>query len=179
LLTSPQRCSRTTDLTTSTNLRAVSDDTGAALSHSTDRRPTGPHRQHKAGAMPACLQCKEEYQPAPRRGARPQAYCGRPCQIKAANARRASTCLGRGSGALRTAKSVLDSSIDLPAISTVPEAPKAVDRLAIAARISALMTLAHSRGGIDPWQIAELAKLKGISPWAPLRVILGHKDGMK
>jgi hypothetical protein len=87
--------------------------------------------------------------------------------------------LGRGAGALRTAKSVLDSSIDLPAISTVPEAPKAVDRLAIAARISALMTLAHSRGGIDPWQIAELAKLKGISPWAPLRVILGHKDGMK
>jgi hypothetical protein len=42
------------------------------------------------------------------------------------------------------------------------------------ARISELMALAHSRGGIDPWQVAELAKLRNISPWAPLRVIIGQ-----
>jgi hypothetical protein len=71
----------------------------------------------------ACLQCKEDFTPGPRRGARPQAYCTPKCQVRAANARRASTRSGRGSGALRTAKSVLDSSIDLPNLSTPPEAP--------------------------------------------------------
>jgi hypothetical protein len=52
---------------------------------------------------------------------------------------------------------------------TPPEAPNPVDRLA------ELMALAHSRGGIGPWEVAELAKLRGISPWAPLRVILAKE----
>jgi hypothetical protein len=42
-------------------------------------------------------------------------------------------------------------------------------------RLAELMALAHSRGGIGPWEVAELAKLRGISPWAPLRVILAKE----
>jgi hypothetical protein len=38
------------------------------------------------------------------------------------------------------------------------------------------MAKAQSRGGIDAWEIAELAKLRGISPWAPLRVILAKEE---
>jgi hypothetical protein len=36
------------------------------------------------------------------------------------------------------------------------------------------MAKAHSRKGIDAWEIAELAKLRGISPWVPLRVIIAE-----
>jgi hypothetical protein len=46
-------------------------------------------------------------------------------------------------------------------------------------RLKALMALAHSRGGIGPWEVAELAKLRGISPWAPLRVILAKEGPQK
>jgi len=41
------------------------------------------------------------------------------------------------------------------------------------------MALAHSRTGIDAWQVAELAKLRGISPWAPLRIILAKEGPRK
>jgi hypothetical protein len=68
--------------------------------------------------------------------------------------------------ASRTPKSVLDSSIDLPTISTPPEALNPVDRLA------ELMALAHSPKGIDPFFVAELARLRGLSPWTPFRLIV-------
>ena len=124
-------------------------------------------------AMPACLQCNEEYQPTkgrdgqPRRGAHPQSYCSRPCQIKAANTRRASTRSGRGAGALRTPKSGAKITDLLPTLSTPPEAPNPVDRLA------ELMAKAHSKVGVTAFEIAEIARARKISPWAPLRVILG------
>ena len=125
-----------------------------------------------------CAHCAEPFPaPAQRRGARPQVYCGKPCQTKAANARRATTRAGR-----KVTNPQGAAPSGLPSSPALPTMPPSVDRSvsdARSARISALMTLAHSRGGIDPWQIAELAKLKGICPWAPLRVILGHKDGMK
>jgi hypothetical protein len=126
----------------------------------------------------ACAQCAAPFpQPATRRGARPQTYCSRPCQIKAANARRATTRTGRKvTNPQGAAPSGLPSSPAL--LNMSPSVDRSVTD-ARNARISALMTLAHSRGGIDPWQIAELAKLRNISPWAPLRVILGHQDGMK
>ena len=102
-------------------------------------------------------------------------YCGKPCQIQAANARRATTRTGRTNG-ITNPHSGLPSS---PEATTIPPSDSKALTDARNARISALMTLAHSRGGIDPWQVAELARLRNISPWAPLRVILGHKDGMK
>jgi hypothetical protein len=62
-----------------------------------------------------------------------------------------------------------------PLLSTPPNIPPTVDRSVSdspSARIAELMALAHSRTGINAWEIAELAKLRGISPWAPLRVII-------
>jgi hypothetical protein len=115
--------------------------------------------------MPACLNCTKDFPEAPRRGARPQTYCSRPCQITAANRRRSSTRSGRTSGAPRAAKSVLESP---STIHTPPEAPKAVDRL------DELMEKAHSRVGVTSFEIAIIAKLRGISPWAPVSKILGR-----
>jgi hypothetical protein len=45
--------------------------------------------------MPACLQCTAEFPAPPARRGKVQVYCSRPCQTKAANARRASTRAGR------------------------------------------------------------------------------------
>jgi hypothetical protein len=75
--------------------------------------------------LPACLQCTNDIPPATRKGGKPRTYCSAPCQIKAANSRRATTRVGRASGALRTPKSVSDSSIDLPILSTPPKALQA------------------------------------------------------
>jgi hypothetical protein len=116
--------------------------------------------------MPACLSCKEEYQPGPRRGARPQAYCTPKCQQTAANQRRASTRSGRGAGALRTPKSILESPESPSTIHTPPEAPNPVDRL------DELMDKAHSKTGIGAFEVAELARLRGLSPWTPFRLIV-------
>jgi hypothetical protein len=74
-----------------------------------------------------------------------------------------------------------------PLSPTPPALPSTVDRSpsdrptprakAVTAneRISTLMALAHSRGGIGPWEVAELARLRGISPWAPLSVIIAKE----
>jgi hypothetical protein len=121
-----------------------------------------------------CASCAAPFQPAPPRGGMTQIYCQRSCQIKAANIRRDAKRRANLSTAVKPS--------GLPSSPPLLNMSPSVDRALSAAhntRISALMTLAHSRGGIDPWQIAELAKLKRVSPWAPLRVILGHKDGMK
>jgi hypothetical protein len=65
-----------------------------------------------------------------------------------------------------------------PLSPTPPALPSHVDRSPSDAphtpsdRLSTLMAKGHSKGGINAWEIAELAKLRGISPWAPLRVIL-------
>jgi hypothetical protein len=42
-------------------------------------------------------------------------------------------------------------------------------------RLAELMAKAQSRTGITAWEVAELAKLRGISPWAPLRVIIAKE----
>jgi hypothetical protein len=122
-----------------------------------------------------CEHCSTAFPaPAQRRGARPQRFCNPKCQIKAANERRSIRRRGNLSTAVK-----LSGLVDMAEAINTPPAPSTPLTDARNARISALMTLAHSRGGIDAWQIAELAKLRNISPWAPLRVILGHKDGMK
>jgi hypothetical protein len=42
------------------------------------------------------------------------------------------------------------------------------------ARLAELMDKAHSRVGVTSFEIALIAKMRGISPWAPLRVILAR-----
>jgi hypothetical protein len=122
--------------------------------------------------LPACLQCTTDFPaPAARRG-KVQVYCSRPCQTKAANARRASTRKGRVEGITYPHAGKAPGQ---PLLSTPPNIPPTVDRSVSdspSARIAELMALAHSRTGINAWEIAELAKLRGISPWAPLRVII-------
>ena len=125
--------------------------------------------------MPACLNCNIEFPEAPRRGPRPKTFCSRPCQIKAANERRSI----KRRGDLSTTGKAPGRPV-APGVTIVPPSASRALSDSPSARISALMALAHSsRGGIDAWQVAELAKLKGVSPWAPLRVIIGQKDGMK
>jgi hypothetical protein len=131
-----------------------------------------------------CAQCAAPFDaPTQRRGARARRFCTPKCQQTAANARRQTTREGR-KGNLSTAGDGSGQPLPSTLTNTPPSGSRALSdarnvSAARLARISALMTLAHSRGGIDPWQVAELAKLRNISPWAPLRVILGHKDGMK
>jgi hypothetical protein len=113
-----------------------------------------------------CPQCSTPFQPAPTRG-KPQKWCSRPCQIKAANARRKTTRAGRSGTTIETNPQVLSP--------TLAALPPTVDRStsdAPGARLSELMEKAHSRGGVTAWEIAELAKLRGISPWAPLAKII-------
>ena len=138
--------------------------------------------------MPACLNCHTEFAEAPRRGPRPKTFCSRPCQIKSANERR--SVKRRGSAAERPCDlSTAGETPGRPPPSTLPDAPakaqtplsghastaEVVDRSSADARLQELMTLAHSPRGIDAWGLAELAKLRGISPWAPARVIMAKE----
>jgi hypothetical protein len=120
--------------------------------------------------VPACLQCNEPFQPGPVRGGRVQTYCQRTCQIKAANVRRDA----KRRSNLSTAVKPSGQPQPPEATNTPPSASRALSDSPNTAsdRIAVLTALAHSRGGIDPWQVAELAKLKGRSAWSPLRVIL-------
>jgi hypothetical protein len=66
-----------------------------------------------------------------------------------------------------------------PVVSPIVDTSPSDRQDTAADRLSELMALAHSRGGIGPWEVAELAKLRGISPWAPLRVILAKEGPRK
>jgi hypothetical protein len=129
--------------------------------------------------MPACQTCTKEF-PAATRGGREQKFCSPPCRVADANSRRETTRKGR----LVWAKP-LRATNPQPLSSTPPTMPPSVDTslsarpTPCADRIAELMALANSRGGIDSWQVAELAKLRGISPWAPLRVIIAKKGPRK
>ena len=121
--------------------------------------------------MSSCPQCGEAIEPSPHK--RPRTYCGPPCQTRAANARRQPTREGRKAGrrgleAPYTPKSVLESPKSPSTISTPQRASNAVDRLA------ELMDKAHSRVGVTAWEIAEIARARKISPWAPLAKIIAR-----
>jgi hypothetical protein len=120
----------------------------------------------------ACLQCKEEFTPGPRRG-KPQVYCGKPCQTRAANARRATTRTGRIQG-ITNPHSGLPSS---PEATTIPPSDSRAlsDSPSPADRLSELIAKAHSKVGVTAWEIATIAKLRGVSAWAPLSVILAKE----
>jgi hypothetical protein len=127
--------------------------------------------------MPACLNCHTEFAEAPRRGPRPKTFCSRPCQIKAANERR--SIKRRGSAAQRPCD--LSTAGKTPGRPSSPEAitipPSASTPLSdspnpTSDRIAELLARAHSKTGIDPFSVAELARLRGLSPWTPFRLIV-------
>jgi hypothetical protein len=125
-----------------------------------------------------CAQCATEF-PAPpvRRGARPQRFCTPKCQIKAANARRSIKRRGNLSTAGKTPERPLPSTLpDAPAKAQTPlsDAPTHVDRSAIE-RLAFLMDKAHSRVGVTAWEIAEIARARGISAWAPVAKIIARE----
>jgi hypothetical protein len=95
-------------------------------------------------------------------------YCGKPCQTKAANARRVRgpNLSTRGEGSGRAVA---------PEAANIPPTPSTPLSGAPSARLEELMALAHSPRGLDAWGLAELAKLRGISPWAPARVIMAKE----
>jgi hypothetical protein len=116
--------------------------------------------------LPACATCTHEF-PEATRGGRAQAYCSPPCRVAAANSRRSTTRKGR-----------LGAANPQPLSPTPPTMPPSVDTSPSdrfnprSDSLSALMAKAHSRVGVTAWEIAIIAKLRGISAWAPLSVIL-------
>jgi hypothetical protein len=42
-------------------------------------------------------------------------------------------------------------------------------------RLAELLDKAHSRAGVTSWEIATIAKLRGVSAWAPLEKIIGKE----
>jgi hypothetical protein len=111
--------------------------------------------------LSACLQCGAAFEAS----SRPKTYCSLPCQSKAANMRRATTRAGRREPYPRAG-----GSPTRPIPSTLTDIPPSVDMAAT--DLASLMAKANSRVGITAWEIATIAKLRGISPWSPLRVIL-------
>jgi hypothetical protein len=123
----------------------------------------------QANPMLTCAQCALSFPAPPFRRGKVQIYCSSQCQTKAANARRATTREGR-----KTNPQVVEPS-GRPSPSTLPNIPPSVDMAASepqSSRLAVLMAKAHSREGIDAWEVAELAKLRNISPWSPLRIII-------
>jgi hypothetical protein len=123
--------------------------------------------------LPACLQCTAEFPAPPVRRGKAQVYCSPPCQMKAANMRRASTRAGRINGITYPHTEEPLQRLETPeAMSIPPSVDRSTsDRPSPAARLSELMDKAHSRVGVTAWEIAEIAKLRNISAWAPVSVI--------
>jgi hypothetical protein len=128
-------------------------------------------------AMLTCAQCATEFAPGQRRG-KVQIYCGPTCRVAGGNARRSTTRAGRILGITNPHASEPSGRPIAPEATNTPPSPSTPlsDSRSVASdRIAELMALAHSRGGINAWQVAELAKLKGRSPWAPLSKIIARK----
>jgi hypothetical protein len=124
--------------------------------------------------LPACATCTHEF-PEATRGGRAQAYCSPPCRVAAANSRRSTTRKGRMVGA-----KPLGATNPQPLSPTPPTMPPSVDTSprdrpdTTADRLSELMAMAHSPKGVTAWEIAEIAKLRNISPWAPVAKIIAR-----
>jgi hypothetical protein len=122
-----------------------------------------------------CAQCATEFTPGQRRG-KIQIYCGPICRVAGGNARRATTRSGRANGI--TNPHAGDPRTG-PSSSPLLNTSHTVDRAASEASdtpidsLKALLDKAHSRVGVTAWEIALIAKRRGISPWAPLSVIIG------
>ena len=130
-----------------------------------------------------CAQCAAPFPAPPFRRGKVQTYCSRPCQITAANTRR--SIKRRGSAAQRPCDlSTAGKTPERPPPSTLPDAPakaqtplsghastaEVVDR----SRLEELMDKAHSRVGVTSFEIALIAKMRGISAWAPVAKIIAR-----
>jgi hypothetical protein len=127
--------------------------------------------------MPACLQCTAEFPAPPARRGKVQVYCSRPCQTKAANVRRASTRAGRINGITYPHAGEPLQRLKTPEAMSIPPSVdrSASDRPSAADRLSFLMDKAHSRVGVTAWEIAEIARARNISAWAPVSKILARE----
>jgi hypothetical protein len=123
--------------------------------------------------LPACLTCTKDF-PEATRGGRTQKFCSSPCRVIAGNSRRATTRKGRALGPTNPHAGEPSGQPVAPEAITIPPSVDMAASDAPASRLDVLMAKAHSRGGIDAWEIAELAKLRGISPWAPLAKIIAR-----
>jgi hypothetical protein len=103
--------------------------------------------------------------PLPRRskarGGKPQSYCSPRCRKTAEN---------RRAGHAPRATLTIRPSNSLKAASDAPTQRSVADE----GRVTLLLDKAHSRTGISSFEIAELAKLRGIDPSAPLKVIFAR-----
>jgi hypothetical protein len=123
-----------------------------------------------------CAQCAASFAAPPVRRGKVQIFCTPKCRVAGANARRATTRAGRING-ITYPHAGEPSGRPLP--STLTDIPPSVDRSATDSpsdRLAELMAKAHSRGGVTAWEIAEIAKLRGISAWAPLSVIIAKEQ---
>jgi hypothetical protein len=122
-----------------------------------------------------CAQCATEFpQPAARRG-KVQIFCSPKCRVAGGNARRATTRVGRING--ETYPHAGEPSTQ-PLSPTLIATPPSVERSASDApvdRLSELLAKAHSRAGVTAFEIAEIARARGISAWAPLSVIIAKE----
>ena len=127
-----------------------------------------------------CAQCASPFPaPAVRRG-KVQIFCTPQCRVAGANARRASTRAGRiirpTDNGITNPHAGEPSGRPLP--STLTDIPPSVDRSLSDAHnprpdsLEAPMEKAHSRAGINAFELATLAKLRGLSPWTPARLIM-------
>jgi hypothetical protein len=99
-----------------------------------------------------------------------QKFCQRACQIRAANIRR---------DAKRKANLSTDvkpsGRVEMVGVTTIPpdhSTPLSDSPNPTADRIAELMAKAHSRTGINAFELADLARLRGLSPWTPARLIM-------
>jgi hypothetical protein len=124
-----------------------------------------------------CANCANPFPAPPFIRGKPQRFCGRACQTRAANMRR--SIKRRGSAAQRPCD--LSTAGKTPGRPSSPEAitipPSASTPLSdspnpTSDRIAELLARAHSKTGIDPFSVAELARLRGLSPWTPFRLIV-------
>jgi hypothetical protein len=61
-----------------------------------------------------------------------------------------------------------------PVVSPIVDTSPSACQDTAADRLSELMEKAHSRTGVNAWEIAEIAKLRNISPWAPVAKIIAR-----
>lgn len=116
--------------------------------------------------MPACLTCTSDF-PAATRGGRAQKFCSPPCRVADANSRRSTTRKGR-QGVTNPQPLSTTPPTARPTVETSPtDAPATPSD-----RLNELMEKAHSRTGINAFELADLARLRGLSPWTPARLIM-------
>jgi hypothetical protein len=114
-----------------------------------------------------CPHCKSTF--AARVGAKPQRYCSASCRRAVQNARAAeqrTQALGSHRNALQASK--------VTKVAATPSKPASNVLGRDSSRLATLLDAAHSRRGLNAWEIAELARLRGIDPAAPLNQIFGR-----